>query len=384
MVVGELLINLGIKGAEAAGRSLFVINNQVKDLASNSLAAKAAVVGVIYGLERMTSLAGKTGMGLQQFSYATGLSTEMLQKWQYAGAQFGVTGEEMAGTVKSVQDAMTNMLLGKGAPEGMGLLASKVGFDPARARDTFYVMEKLRQFAQSVPPDVGRNLMRSFGISDTMFQFMAKSKQDMDKMPVGLSNGTIKELARIEVAWSRFWTKMKNFGFGLVASHGGGFISELSHAANETIKIAKSFDELLKRSQGIQVLAAAIGAIALVSFAPLTASIVALMTILAELDKKDSNINKRIDKRGGVGNWFMQEIMGGENYGKQWDRLKNGNFKDFLIGTPPNIGNGGSGEVKMENNVHIHTESKDPKEHAAIFMKEVSVAYRQMNQAQVG
>ena len=92
-------------------------------------AAKALVLAVLYGLERMTAAAGKRGMELQQFAAATGLSAEMLQKWQYAALGFGVQADEVASSVGSIQKAMTNMRLGLGAPEGFAQFSRAVKLD---------------------------------------------------------------------------------------------------------------------------------------------------------------------------------------------------------------------------------------------------------------
>jgi len=165
MTIAELFVNLGVKGADSAGKALGGVKGGLGEVKSMSLEAKAALVGVIYGLERMMSNSAQLGTSLTNFNALTGISAQQLQQWQYAARQAGVAGEEMTGSMKAVQSTMANMLMGKGAPEGMAMLANKVGFDPARARDTAYVLGQLQKFAQSVPQDVGNAMIKSFGVS---------------------------------------------------------------------------------------------------------------------------------------------------------------------------------------------------------------------------
>lgn len=288
MTIAELFVNIGVKGADQTAKSVATVETGLKDVASTGLAAKAAVIGLIYGLEKLTGMAGARGMELQQFAGATGLSAEKLQKWQYAARQFGVQNEEVAGSVKSVQTAMTDMLLGKGAPAGFGYVSSKVGLDPTRLRDTFYVMDKLQKFAKEVPPDVAANVLKSFGISDTMFQFFAKNKQDIDKVKPSniFSEREVAALARVDVAWSNFWNRFKMIIGGLTAQNGIKGINVLSGAMSGAQKF---FSDLGKATQGIEnfkTIAVTAGALIAAAWAPITAAIAGIIYLLDQYNKK--------------------------------------------------------------------------------------------------
>lgn len=256
MNIAELFISLGIKGDDKTEKSLKNTETGLGKVKSMSLEAKAALVGVVYGLERMMSQSAQMGTSLLNFTTLTGISAQELQKWQYAARQVGVSSEEMTGSLKAVQNAMTNMLLGKGAPEGMAMLANKVGFDPEKARDTLYVMGQLQKFAQEVPNDVGNQMLKSFGLSEGTISAMRRNAfrpEVLQRAPT-YSDREINSLNKADVAWANLGNKIQ-MAFGhFNAKHGAQLVGELSKVTTEIIKMVNAFTvlaEKLKLIQGI-------------------------------------------------------------------------------------------------------------------------------------
>lgn len=397
MDVATCFINLGIKGANKSLKALSETDKGLKKIETSGLAAKAAIIGAVYALEKITAASGERGMALQQFANSTGLSAEMLQKWQFAAKGFGVQSDEVTQSIKSVQGAMTDMLMGKGAPAGIGLL-QRVGFDPAKARDTFYVMNKLAEFSKIVPPDIAANLLKGFGISENMFQFLRMNQSNIEKLRPSnlLGDKEIAQLAKVDVAWSRFWDKLKGMSDHTVAKHGLFAVGELDHALNEMGKMGRGIDKLTKKFGGLSTVATTAAIAIGVAFAPLTTVIVGLIAIMADLDKEDGKINTFVKKNGGGGG-ATKEFLGLNNYKKQWERFANGDISGFLMGTNadpstkslvPPIKNPQEGKdqkpaVEQNNNIHIHTDTKRPEEHGALVGKELNIAMRQLNQGQV-
>src|SRR5688572_3515041 len=99
MKLGELFVDLKIKGGKEGKKELGQTKSAFSQVRSASLATKAAIVGVVLGLQKLTGWAGKTGQELRAFEGATNLSAETLQKWQYLGRRFGVTGEDMMNSI---------------------------------------------------------------------------------------------------------------------------------------------------------------------------------------------------------------------------------------------------------------------------------------------
>ncbi len=286
MTIAELFVNIGIKGDGEAQKALKNVKGGLGEISSTGLAAKAALVGVVYGLERLTGVVSQRGLELQQFSNLTGLSTDMLQRWQYAARQSGVSAEEMAGSLKGVQSVMVDMLMGKGAPAGMGILARAVGFDMSKARDTFYVMGKLKEFAKSAPADVGNSVLKTFGLSESTIQFLRSTKVELDKIKPSniFSPGEIATLARVNIAWSNFWNSIQMFTGHMAGAFGLNVISSLQRALTLTQHLVSEFTKLIKKFPVLGTVAkaalAVIGAELLILGGPLTAIATAITGII--------------------------------------------------------------------------------------------------------
>lgn len=251
MKIAELFVNLGLKGADQAGKALGGIKGGLGEVKSLSLEAKAAILGVVYGLEKMMSNSAQAGTGLYNFNALTGMSTKELQQWQYAARQAGVSGEELTGSMKAVQSTMANMLMGKGAPEGLAMVANKVGLDPAKMRDTVYMMQQLQKFAQQVPQDVGNQMLKSFGLSEGTIAAMRRNMFRPDVMAKAPTYGTgeIKQLDKVNVAWSNLGQKVQ-MAFGhMTAKDGMKIVGEISKMTTEILKLADALTKLADKLQ---------------------------------------------------------------------------------------------------------------------------------------
>ena len=255
MNIAELFINLGIKGSEKTVGALSNVKKGLGEVSSMSLEAKAAIVGAVYALERLMSNSAKVGTGLSNFAALTGLSTQSLQQWQFAARQAGVSSEELTGSLKAVQTGMTNMLMGKGAPEGLGLLANKVGFDPKKARDTFYVMEQLQKFAKTVPADVGNTVLKSFGLSEGTIAAMRKNvfRPEILKKAPTYSEGEIGGLNKTQVAMSNLSEKFEMAIGRMTSKHGLSIIKDIDQLSTSLLKLISSFTILAEKLKIFQV-----------------------------------------------------------------------------------------------------------------------------------
>jgi hypothetical protein len=249
MQIAELFVTLGIKGAEKTVGALGEVKKGLGGIASMSLEAKAGILAAMYGLERMMSVSGAAGTGFTNFSALTGFSAQALQKWQYAARQAGESNEEFTGSLKSVQNAMTNMLLGKGAPEGLGIVTKAVGFDPKRARDSFYVMEQLQKAAQALPKDVGNNVLKSFGLSEGTIAAMRRNAFNpaaFAKAPA-YSDKEIQSLDKSNIAWSNLGTQIQ-MAFGhFNAKHGQQLVNDISKIVTAVMKLTDALTILAEK-----------------------------------------------------------------------------------------------------------------------------------------
>lgn len=373
MKIAELFVELGLRGDDKAQKQLSGVQSSLKGILSTSLQTKAAVLAATYFLDKMISTAGRTGTSLLNFSSVTGLSAKDLQKWQYAARQAGVDGEELAGSVKSVQSAMTSMLLGKGAPEGMAMLANKIGFDPSRARDTFYVMEKLQEFAKKVPRDVGTAMLASFGLTEGVIAAMYRNTfrpELMAKAP-RYSESEITTLNKVDVAWSNIFTKIKMAMGHLVARHGLILVKDISHLVDTVTKLANSFVVLAEKIKLVEIVGKIFEGWSMI-FDLITKSIGAMMEFFGLAGK---NLPK--DPVSMFSDWLGKKAeSAGESYGKAFYEVEA--YRSLVKPSAK------SGSVNT-NNITVHNHGvKDAQDSAKHFGRELNRAYRQMNQAQGG
>lgn len=256
MKIAELFVNLGVKGGDQAGKALTGVKTGLEGVKSMGLETKAMIAAVVYGLERMMSQSAQTGTDLKNFTTLTGMSAQNLQQWQYAARQAGVSGEELTGSLKAVQNSMTNMLLGKGAPEGMAMLANKVGFDPKRARDTMYVMQQLQKFAQQVPADIGNNMLKSFGVSDGTIAAMRRNMftdKNFKKAPT-YSDKEVNTLNKVDVAWANLGQKIQMAMGHLTAKNGLKIVEDISKMSGEVFKLIDALTKLADKLKVFELL----------------------------------------------------------------------------------------------------------------------------------
>jgi hypothetical protein len=377
VTIAELFVTIGVKGTDTAVKAVTGVKSSLADVASSSLAAKAAVLTVVYALERMMSASAQMGMGLQQFSASTGLSTDRLQRWQYAARQFGVGAEEVTGSVRGIQNAMTNMLMGKGAPEGMFMLSKYVGFDRTKARDTFYVMEKLQEFAKVAPPDIAGNILKSFGISESMFSFLRQNKMDLDKIkPSSLfSEREIAALARVDVAWANLWSRLKLLSGGLTAKFGLFAVDEISKSLSFLQRLFTAMNNLIGIGPTMIAVFTAIGVALYAALGPIGPIVAGLGLLFAELEKVAQGKDNAFAK---IGKWL-------EGKGLMPDKVKD--ISDYGGGDPMKHFGGFKGVSpdtgQPDVTVNVYTQTKEPEEHGNIVGRAVNSAFRQ-NKAILG
>lgn len=260
MKIAEFFIGLGVKGDDKTNNAIGGIRSGIGEIRTTSLAAKAAIVGVVYGLERMMSHSAQQGANLVRFANLTGLSTKRLQQWQFAAKMASVSNEEVTGSFKSVQGAMANMLLGKGSPEGMHLMSAYTDFDVSKARDTFYVMEKISEFAKKAPKDVGNTLLQSFGIGEGMITAMRRNAFTAEKLmkaPI-YTQKEIKKLEKVNAEWSKLGHLMKLSMGKITSKHGTSIMGDLNETTKELVTLIEALVTLSGKLEVFKVLNKAI------------------------------------------------------------------------------------------------------------------------------
>lgn len=366
MKIAEFFIALGIKGAPQVGKAIKGVRDGLSETKSMSLEAKAAIAGVIYGLERLMSQSAKNGTELLNFNSLTDLSARKLQQWQYAARQAGVDSQELTSNVKAVQNAMTNMLLGKGAPEGMAMLANKVGFDPKRARDTFYVLEQLQKFAKTVPADVGNAMLKSFGLSENIISSMRRNAFRPDVLGAAptYSDKQINSLNKVDVAWSNLGNKIQ-MAFGQITARDGlRIVNEISKMTTEVLKLVDALVKLTDKMKVFQV----IGKV----FEGWSGIIGGLTESFEGVSRMGDFKNPTNPKEQGVGAWIKQAAK------NDWESAKM-NARYFMSQDARPEGPTKSDEFIINQTLNFQHDGKDSKQTSKDVNKAVRDAYRQMS-----
>lgn len=241
MKIADLFVNLGVKGDGPAQKALTGVRGTLGEISASGLAAKAAVIGVLYGLQRLMTTSGQAGASLMSYAGATGLSAETLQRWQYAARQANVSAEEMEGSITGLQSAMINMQMGNGVPNGMGIIANSVDIDQSRVRDTMYMMGKLAEYAQKEKNvDFANEQLKSFGLSLAMISAMRRNafSDSVLKRAPHYSNSEAEQLQKVNVAWGNLGSKIEMAMGHLNAKHGPQLIRDISDLTDSLLKLS--------------------------------------------------------------------------------------------------------------------------------------------------
>jgi hypothetical protein len=382
MTIAELFVKLGIKGTDSAGRALKNVKGNLGEVKSMSLEAKAAIIGVVYGLQKMMSASAQQGTNLANFNALTGVSVQRLQEWQYAARQVGVANEDVVGSIKAVQGAMTNMLLGKGAPEGLAMLANKVGFDMQKARDPLYVMQQLQKAAKEMPPDIFQSIAKSFGVGEGMQAAMQRNafRPDVFAKAPKYSDAQIKALDKVNVMWGNLGEKIQRAFGNFTAKDGGRIVTDITKITDSVIKLV---DALLKLEK-------ALGAFKLISRAVEGwAMIIDLLTegINENVNTKDYKSKREPGKGGTMQKWkdgFLNDVESGKKFIqmlKDVDEVGNLKRKNQLKETsnPPAWMNRNGQPTTINNNMNMNFnhDGKNAEQTGRSVKKAVQDAYRQ-------
>lgn len=392
MTVAELFIELGIKGTDKTGRELGKTKSSLNDIKSSSLAAKAAIMAVIYGIERLATGAAREGAGLVEFAEATGLSAQKLQQWQIATRDFGVGAEEVESSVRGIQNAMTDMLLGKGAPAGIEIIGQRVGLDQSKVRDTYYVLQKLQEFAKSNDEvDVNKRLLSSFGISDKMFQALRRARSDVDKIKGGISSDhQSRQLERVDAAWARLTRNVQLFVKEFTAMHGLQAVTALSNSYKVLMDLSGAMGKLMKEFPELALVAKVAAVAIALAFAPLTTIAVGLILLMDQIQKYRNGEESifadkdHLDKRKGVAD-FMKDDKKSKGMFDAMSAAMGGkpNPTDDVLnrGATPNAPGGAKTDnknININNNTTINTNTDNPRDHAKSVNDELYSSFAQM------
>ena len=372
MNIAELFIKLGVKGDGGAKKALTGVSTQLGEVKSMSLEAKAAILGVVYGLKSMMGFGMNLGTGLQQFSHLTGMSAEALQRWQYAGRQVSVSNEEVENSLKGVQQAMSNMLIGKGAPEGMAMLADKVGFDMEKARDTFYVMKKLQEFAKTMPADIGNTVLRSFGVGDGMIQGLRRNgfTDDIMKRAPVITDAQSRSLEKSRVQWENIENKFQ-MGIAKMFStkDGANMIRDIGKLADKVLVLTEALIKLAEKAKVFELIGKSLEGLGL---------------IVGDTTQTVSNVSEAINRKGVMGGLAERASAVGAEYMNIGRYMMQSLKESVEPSLPSDAKIPNQQNIQIQQNLNFQHDGKDAQKTSRSVRDSAEKAYRQMGAQRQG
>lgn len=263
MTVAELFVNLGVKGSEKSVGAIANVKKGLSETASMSLEAKAGIVAAMYALEKLFAMSGAAGTGLTNFNAQLGVSTQTLQKYQYAARQMGASNQEVESSFRSLQDIMTRVgTLGEGAPKGLARVAQLTGGITPEDIEKFKknpeeLIQRLQKYA-SKETDAGlrNSVLKSFNISDNMIAAMTRGafRPDVLKKAPIYSDKEIGALDKANIAWSNLGNKIEMAIGHFNAMHGGQLVKDISMIVDKVLKLSEAFVLLAEKLKVFQLI----------------------------------------------------------------------------------------------------------------------------------
>lgn len=166
MKLGEFVIGIVV---DAAKGSLAVgdLVSRFSKLEVSSLASIGSLGIFADAIEQMSVQSMNTVISLDNFSAATGLNTETLQRWQSVGRGAGVSAETMASTIQNLQLQMTQFKqFGVGPFAGIStfLTSLNVPFNKSSMKDAYSFMTEMHKLAGIMRPDQFSMMLGKLGM----------------------------------------------------------------------------------------------------------------------------------------------------------------------------------------------------------------------------
>lgn len=155
MKAGSLFLDIGIKGDDKFRNVAVAAKMSLGGMRSEGLAAKAAIVGAVYGLEQLMHKSMMAGNAILNFNALTGTNTKTLQQWAGAMENGGMSAADAAATIYGIQKKMGELELSGSMPRGIQLM-NKTLLESGRSQidwekmktDQVYLMERAVEFAK--------------------------------------------------------------------------------------------------------------------------------------------------------------------------------------------------------------------------------------------
>jgi len=176
MKIGNLFLQIGIKADTA---TLNRVNDSFKSMRRAVTEVQVAFAAAVYGLDRFISGTIDGVTALQSLNQQTGLSIDLIQKWQQAGqrSNLALTAESIANSIGNLQKNIASIRLGQGNISPFQLLGIDIG-----SKDAFGVLDQLRENIKGIPTDIASNLISQLGLDANFISILKLSNEEFAKL----------------------------------------------------------------------------------------------------------------------------------------------------------------------------------------------------------
>lgn len=252
MKVGELFVELNVKGSDKTVNAFTSVKQSLNETASMAFATKAALLGVAYSIEQMASAAGSNAQNLINQNAALGINVQTLQKYEAVATRFGAAKGAVTGAFRSFSGMTAEYAMTGKVPARLSLAAGVIGdpgFLQAMERGDYpAVLQYLQKFAHS---GINKNqvlaTLNSLGAGGVADQVMRGSfnKKTLSEAPA-TSAATIKALDEMEQKFAIVGQKFAVMRDNFVAAWGPDLAKDMENLIPAIERLATSFMNLEK------------------------------------------------------------------------------------------------------------------------------------------
>lgn len=275
MKLGELFIALGFKGGP---EFLQVLDKaKIKTIAFANDLSKA-----VKSLDDMSAAAREHAYAMDLYEKTTGKSADELQNLSYQAAQFNVTQEELAETLRNIQQITTDVRLGRGMPSAFPLLGIDPNQDPAQ------ILAELQKAIKTLDAPTALNIASELGINEKMFYMLKMSTKGMEQLnkQYRITAQERSDLIKLNAEWQKFWFLLRQILTKFQASTAelqAKSIKRFLEIANRIAEMASAFLKAMEASTALRIAVVALGIALTAAFAPWLVLLSAVFLVLEDI-----------------------------------------------------------------------------------------------------
>lgn len=198
MKISDFFVGLGfdVSGDDALEK----IDRQLGGLLGNASKLLGVFASMTAAMGVMLNKTLDTAEGFRRFTAVTDLSANELKRWQFAAKQAGTEAGEVEATIKSLQQARADIMMGTGNMAPWQLLGIAPGENP------FKTLREIKERIKDLDPAVARSVLSQMGIGEGMFAMLRLSNREFDELNKKFELTAEQEgnLAGINTQWAKF------------------------------------------------------------------------------------------------------------------------------------------------------------------------------------